>query len=272
MPIITPKRLIYSVSSFIANAAFDIADFQRHNVEAVLQGPFSLAIDVKNNLNCDIYVGLTIETKQGVINITDRAHIGFCIRNSSVLISSDSIPQLATISAKDIVQIVVAVYRMPISVAGQDVFVGIRIEEARVITAPPPIIGKDYSVYSPGAFECLESADPTILSPNTTATLLCGFALVTTINTFRFEHISTALLLHPTPSYAGDTIIYGRLTLATGPRILFRVRSERERFVHYVYDVPFILDIGQYLEVLGDNGNPSVAYHASAQIFGQYQW
>jgi hypothetical protein len=131
--VVGPKT-VNSVSSIEHHYRFDATDFYSVLSATELSGPFSLEIDIDNELATPCYFGIQIETSEGISSVGDRKHLGFIPQGTRILFSGASIPQLANIEG-EIASITIIVYSLVAVVGINPCIVYIRLN------TPKPNIG-----------------------------------------------------------------------------------------------------------------------------------
>ncbi len=239
-------------------------DFQTASGSSTLEGPLSLSLDVTNNLFYPLYIGIQLTTLNGVINIGDRTHIAFVNKGEHKVISAASVPQLARIRGT-ITSITILVYSFGTQpLQTNTLSVALRIGAPVEIAAPQEIIGRDRQAFIPGLYRGESAYNVSIAAGavRTTVVFLGGV-----VDPFRFRVKTVSISIPPTPSYAGDLIVYVNvLTVSNINYDIAVLRSERDRDSTFLLQSEFELTEGYDLRVQATNNNTTLAKLCNAVI------
>jgi len=133
--------------------SFTDVDFTPATGNATLQGPLSLQLELNNQSDFPLYIGVKVYTLDGAFNIADRKQIAFLPSKTQLVISGASVPQLAYIGG--IVTKIDVYFYVLAAQAGHGgattlPTIALRMLPPAIISAPQPVIGQDTQVYQPG--------------------------------------------------------------------------------------------------------------------------
>lgn len=235
---------------------------------AMIQGPFSMALDIDNQSNVSLYIQVSITTLRGIQLISDRVHIGYIAPKQHKIITSATVPSLANIFIPNepLISITVTFYGMgTIILASEPVTVTITLDEPTIPYSWTEFIGRDAQVYHPGYYLTFAFTDTSISAGTSNVSQV---ATDTTEPRQRLHVVGIQLLTYPT-AFPGDIILKVAMTRPPGVAVTFReLMSKQNEFAILNVDTDIYLDVqhGDFVSILASNINSTNAYKASGLI------
>lgn len=236
-----------------ATYVFTAVDFSTTGGYATIEGPLSLTLDVTNaSNNTALYVGITIQTLTGQINVADRTHIGFCPPSKTVTLSPASVPQLGYISGTITSITVTLYYVFSFVVTGVGTTdVQLTYDSAQVVVGPQPLIGIDTRAYAPSILN----------STYAYVTLPTGSIGTTIVEAVTSAAYNARIRIKSIHMFASQ--IVGTLTTGIGTQIIdvsavafytHVIRPTNTRFAEYSFYPPdLIIPVGFKFRIVASN-------------------
>lgn len=245
---------------------FTQTEFQASAFYSLIQGGFSLFIDINNKLNSPVFIGIEITSDSGVISLNDRAHIGFCAGSTHSIISFASVPSLGNIRVPDIrkIRIIVYTFDFSASVPVKEVSIALWIDNPRDGIADQLPIGRDRQSVEPFSY-ILFGSNETSIAANTNNVLVAD---TTSGNAWpnRMFVVNIWLYAAITP-FPIDIRVYAQSVDAIyGTSPIANVFSNANEPVILNIARDFIIPSGNKIEIRADNRNSSNAYKAGGLI------
>jgi hypothetical protein len=252
--------------TYVYNFDFTQTEFTASAFYSLIQGGFALFIDIDNKINSPIYIGIEITSDSGVINLNDRAHIGFCPGSSHTVISYASAPSLGNVRVPDIrkIRIIVYTFDFSASVPVKTVSIALWIDNPREGIAAQNIIGRDAQAIQPFSY-FLFGSNETSIAANTSNVLIAD---MTAGNAWPNRMLVSNIWLYAaiTP-YPIDLRVYVQSVDAiygTSPIANVFSHSDEPSILNIARD--FIIPAGNNIEIRADNRNTANAYKAGGLI------
>jgi hypothetical protein len=267
--ILLGQKTVDMSAVFVADAVFDSVAFSAATSYTKVEGPFSLAVQITNNLTGPVLFGIIIETETGVITIADRTQIGFIAAGATATISSASVPHLAEIRGT-VVKITIRVYRFSSLISSTPtVSVALQLDNAYASGATLEPIGADRAVFQPGMHTSYTIGGLTLAAGAADVVVLTTAGILAP---FRFRLTTITLGLFPTP-FPSDTLLRVFITryyAVTGfTSEITRVRSKTDEFAQLVLPGDWVINSGDAVSVAGSNVNAANAYEYYATLSGE---
>lgn len=264
-----PKPVTLIVGVYQYTVVFDITDFNAASYGPHLAPPFSLTIVYDNRELLSAFVGIRLDTPQGIVKIGDRDSIGHIPRQSIGMFTGASTPQLANIpfTVNKVTATITYLFRdISAFVGGNNIQIWYDVPTQNL--GPQPYIGRDYRSIDPGSTILMDSGAS--VTANTSANLITTTASPTSPLRLLVQEIH--MRSAPTPSYTGDIRLYAmHQGLSGNSRTLSELFSLCDRYATGVIYPNVYVEPGEIVQIFADNNNSTRAFVVKGSIKGEYR-